>query len=168
MKLQFIDPSSPILMDYIVTKGDSGKAAVFRYYTLFMYGYPLNCLQPKPDIIKYLFESQDGDESSRTFDQLYADQIINDKGSFFDFMTFMEALQNYDEVIIVSNYMHPNVYPILDSLMKLIQQRYGIRSYIINDIYDIDLFALSDFETEIGYQNYLRDVEWYLTMKQRG
>ena len=52
--------------------------------------------------------------------------------------------------------------------MKLIQQRYGIRSYIINDICDIDPFALSDFETEIGYQNYLRDVEWYLTMKQRG
>ena len=169
MKLEIVDPMiDQNLIEWVMTKGDSGKAAVFRYYSLWMYGLPLNCLQPKQEIMKYLFESEEGDQNSKIFDQLYAEQIMNDKGTFFDMMTFLESLERYDETIIVSNYTHPNVYPILDSLIKFIQQRYGIQTFIINDSYDIDPFSVSEFETEEGYQNYLRDIEWYLSILQRG
>ena len=105
--------------------------------------------------------------TDREFDIAYANYIMSNDTLFCIFFQIVYNLYiGKDVFIIVSTEDWSE--NLLESLLKLIQQRYGIRSYIINDICDIDPFALSDFETEIGYQNYLRDVEWYLTMKQRG
>ena len=48
---------------------------------------------------------------------------------------------------------------IVDSLIKFIQERYSLQSFLINDIDDIDPFATSTFITEGGYLNYIDDVK---------
>ena len=101
---------------------------------------------------------------------MYAEQLMNDKASFFDFMKMMSSLQSTegsDEVIVVTNYTHPVVMPIVDSLVKFIQERYGIRSYISKYPEDIDPYTVSEFEDMEHYMLYLKDIEWYENMKKR-
>ena len=168
MKISFIDPTGPdyesnqLLSNYITTKCEAGKAIAFQFYSLFMYGIQLNHLIPRKDIMQYLNSDIEGDENTRQFDILYADQLLNDRVTFYDLMTMISPLQMYEEILVISNYNHPNVTPIIDSIIKFIQQRYGLESYIINYPEDIDPFVFSEFKTDIGYQTYIKDFEWFI------
>ena len=173
MKLEFVDTTSPIMINYIHTKGESGKATIFGFYSMLGYGTPLSNLNPREPVMKHLgvalnFPDRE-EEESRAFDIMYAEQLMNDKASFFDLMKIMSALQSNgtDEVIVVTNYNHPVVMPIVDSLIKFIQERYGIRSYITSYPEDIDPYTVSEFEDMEHYMLYLKDIEWYENMKKR-
>ena len=168
MKLTFIDATdNPGLLDYIQTKQFTGKAAVFNLYSLAMVGIPLKNLQPFPDLMPLLSPvNYEGDEITKQFDEKYAYQLSNYAPSRFALALMMEQLQLVDEVILMTNYNHPVVSEIMDSLCKYIQQKYTLQVYIVKDIEDIDPFTSSEFETNEGYQEYLRDVEWM--MAERG
>lgn len=174
MKLEFVDTTTPDMVNYIVTKGESGKATVFKFFSIINYGITLNNLMPREDVMRHLSYSLNypdlEEQESKEFDMEYANQIISDKASFYDLMKVMSSLQdneNTDEVMIVSNYTHPVVMPIIDSLSKFIQQRYGIQTYIVNYPEDIDPYSISEFESDIGYSNYLHDIEWFYNMQKR-
>jgi hypothetical protein len=168
MKLTFIDITSPQLLDYVQTKEYSGKAAVFRFFALEMIGTPLKGLEPISTIMPYLSPCNDayGDESTRLFDGQYARQLSELPESRFALGVILEQLQLVDEVIIVSNYNHPVITDIVDSLCKYIQQKYNLQAYIVKDIDDIDPFSLSEFGSNEGYQNYVKDVEWMIQNRE--
>ena len=74
-------------------------------------------------------------------------------------MKLLYRIQETDNTILITNHLNPNVTPIVDSLLKLIQQRYGLNAFIVNDIDDIDRFGISDFASWEGYSVYLEDVK---------
>ena len=63
------------------------------------------------------------------------------------------------------DYTHPNAIPIIDSLIKYIQERYSINVYIYNDIGDINVLDSSDFQTKEGYMNYVEDMNRYMNLQ---
>ena len=86
---------------------------------------------------------------------------------------FMELMK-----IIYNLYLHNHVYILVyqsdtfdivtESLMKLIQQRYGYNYQMINDISDIDYYDDSSFSVP-GLYNYDIDQERYMQiMTNRG
>lgn len=158
MKITITDPTfCPPLLEWMKMREQMGQAQVFRFYTLSMYGMPLDHLLPNPTVLQYLKESSFGDEDTRQFDIAYANQLLKDPMSFTDVMTLLVSTQSVEESILSSNYTHPLVTPILDSFMKFLQQRYGIQCYIVNDPMDINNLAYSEFSKE-GYDNYISDI----------
>lgn len=170
LKLTFVDATSnPSMVDiplfnWVKTKCEIKKCPVFRFYSLIMYGMPVEKLAPLPSVTQLLRESHFGDSNTKDFDIAYANQLLMNPSSFVDLMQIMGSFQHVEETIILSNYTHPLVYPILDSLMKFIQQRYSIESYIVNDLMDINDFKVSNFGTDIGYQNLMQDLDRYKQM----
>ena len=174
MKLEFVDATSDIMLNYIMTKGESGKASIFNFYGSVCYGEILRNLNPRPEILQHLgiaLNSPDAEEQeSYTFDMMYAEQLVSDKATFFDLLKIMSCLQtnrNSDEVIVITEYHNPVVMQIVDSLAKFIQGRYGIQSYIVSYPEDIDPYAISEFEDTFRYLIYLKDIEWFESMQER-
>ena len=161
MKLIFVDINGKQeLVDYIRLKEEAGKAAVFRFYALEMLGNKLN-IGPTPDLMPLLNpDSELGDQTSKVFDEKYAEQLSNLPSTKYDLMIMLEQLQLVEEVIVVCNYNHPTIMPIVDSLCKYIQQKYTIQAYLVSDMDDINPFELSEFDTDEGYDAYIRDVLW--------
>ena len=158
MKLTIVDPAPcPQLVGWMQMREEMEQAKVYRFYTLCMLGTPLDHLLPNPQVMQYLRESEFGDADTRQFDIAYANQLLQDPMSFIDLMTLLMSTQMVPETILSSNYTHPLVMPILDSLMKFLQQRYGIQCCIVNDMIDIDPFQYSEFTRE-GYDNYIADI----------
>ena len=112
-----------------------------------------------------LFRSEYGDEASKIFDEEYAKQLSNKRASRFDLAIMLEQLQLKDEVILLSNPNHQIVGSIIDSLCKYIQQKYTVQAYIVNEVEDIDEFALSEFDTDEGYEAYVKDIEWMIEQR---
>jgi hypothetical protein len=162
MKLTFIDVTGkPELVEWVQNKETGGKAAIFRMYALEMIGTPLKALMPLADTMLYLNPTVEGDENSRIFDEKYANQLSNFPATKFDLAILLEQLQLKDEVYVVCNYTHPTVGPIVDSLSKYIQQKYTFQGiYLVNDLEDIDEFAASEFDTDEGYEAFVKDIEW--------
>ena len=104
----------------------------------------LNLLVPSPNFISEDILS--GDCSIPAFDISYHNYILENDDVFLQFMN-----------IIVPAFMHPDVLvqimimrspfsdAITESLLKLIQQRYGYNVYIINEIEDFIYTEESDF-----------------------
>lgn len=165
MKLTIIDPIDDMrLIEYIQLKNTYKNCAVFRCYTLIMYGTPLDNLIPFPDLLQLIACTPMGDESTKEFDIAYANQLLNNPPSFIDLMQLMTAFQDTEEVFLISNYKHPIVASILDSLIKFIQERYSIRPLIVNDIEDIDELALCDFQSQRGYDTLIQDIDRFKRM----
>ena len=72
-------------------------------------------------------------------------------------MQIMGAIQFYPEVIILTDYTSDQSIPVVDSLIKFIQQRYELNCFIVKDLIDINQFEKSDFETQVGYNNFMQD-----------
>ena len=160
MKLTFVDPTyDQYIIDYIKTKEQCKKCIVFRFYSLLMYGAPLDNLIPLPQVMNLLFTTMEGDEYSKDFDTAYAYQLLTHQPSFVDLMQIMGSIQYTEEVFVISNYTHENVSPIIDSLIKFIQERYSIRPYIVNAVEDINELAVCDFQSHEGYINLIRDID---------
>ena len=165
MKLLIIDISGKReLVEYIQLKEEAEKAAVFNFFALEMLGNKLN-IAPTGDLMPLLSPKYEGDEASREFDERYAYQLANHPNTKYDLMIMLEQLQLKEEVILVCNYNHPTVLPIIDSICKYIQQRYSLNAFLASDLEDIDPFELSDFETNEGYDNYIRDLAWLSDMR---
>lgn len=99
------------------------------------------------------------------FDILYANMILSNDHMFMEFFKIIESLYIGQNVCILVGENHTFEY-ITESLMKLIQQRYGyICNYIydINDIDDIEKQERSDFSL-MGLYNLDIDKERILQL----
>ena len=162
MKLNVIDPQSdPRLIEYIMTRSISMARLPYNFYSIIQYGVMLNNLIPVPNVMILLRESDYGDGDSLLFDQAYANQLMAHEPSFIDLMSLLCNIEYQDEVILISNYNNRVIMPVLDSLLKLIQERYGIDSFLINTIDDIDDLSTSEFDSPIKYQTFVHDIQRY-------
>lgn len=148
MKLTIIDPQNdPRLLEWLSTKVLSDVRLPYNFYSIIDYGIRLDHLYPNENLLPLLKETSEGDANSLRFDQAYATQILNDKDTFIAFMTLMHGVIRDEETILMSNYTSPTTMPILDSLLKFIQQRYGINGFIVNTMDDLDGLKSSEFGT---------------------
>lgn len=161
MKLQFININDMRLLEYVKDKVRVENAPVFNFYSMLDFGYRVEALKPLPNIMQYLSFANSFNDDNYTvqFDKAYAYQILYNEASFLDLMKIISMVENTETVIVVTNHSHPIVEAIVDSLIKFIQERYALQSFIINDLDDIDQFATSTFETEGGYLNYIDDLK---------
>lgn len=96
----------------------------------------LNCLIPSVEFIPE--EQLLGDCTSPEFDINYHNYIINNNDAFKQFMNLIIPVQQSPDVLVVVLIRHtPYSDAILESLLKLIQQRYGYNCYIINELEDL-------------------------------
>lgn len=160
MKLEFININSQELLNYVKMKAESGVVPVFNFYSVIQIGEWVRALEPLPNVferLSFAFTFND-DQYTLDFDRQYAFQLLSNQNSFTMLMKIMMLVETMGEVIVITNHSNPYVEVVVDSLIKFIQQRYSIQSYIINDIGDIDSFATSNFKTEEGFNNYMMDV----------
>ena len=100
------------------------------------YGDSLAHLIPDPEYIPY--EVVSGSIDTPDFDVMYGNFIMNNRDQFLLFMSVVLPLYNDPQacvIIYIEDSPIRNV--VMESLMKLIQQRYGYSSYIINDPEDL-------------------------------
>ena len=160
MKLEFININSQELLNYVKLKSESGVVPVFNFYSVIQIGEQARALEPLHNVferLSFAFTFND-DQYTLDFDRQYAFQLLTNQNSFTMLMKIMMLVETMDEVIVITNHSNPYVEVVVDSLIKFIQQRYSIQSYIINDIDDIDSFANSNFKTEEGFNNYMIDI----------
>lgn len=103
----------------------------------------LNMLIPSPDYISE--DLMQGDCSIPTFDIEYHNFIIQNNDAFIQFMNIMiTAFSSPDVLVQVLINVSPFRDVITESLVKLIQQRYGYNVYIIYELNDFIYTEESD------------------------
>lgn len=149
MKLTIIDPQNDYrLLEWCQTRAIATQKLPFNFFSIINFGLRLDHLCPDTNLLKYLAENKiTGKDDSYKFDYGYATQIVTNEKTFIDFMTLMDSVVKNDETILMSNYTSSFVMPILDSLLKFIQERYGIYAFIVNTLDDIDPLSSSEFGT---------------------
>lgn len=169
MKLSIIDPQNDQrLVEYILLKSISMSRLPFNFYSIIDYGIRLNNLLPTKETMLWLRSSEYSDAESFNFDSIYANQLLNYEPSFIDLMNLLSNIEYQEETILMSNYNNKLIMPILDSLLKLIQERYGIDYYIINVLEDIDSISFSEFASPMQYSTFITDIQrYYKLTKQR-
>lgn len=111
---------------YLYNNIDMGHASILNLSSL-NERFPRVAIMPPPNTIL-------SDEYS--FDKVYFDYIMNNDYIFLEFMKIIMPLYyGYDVYIEVTQ--GGNFDYITESLIRIIQQRYGYNSYIVNDPEDI-------------------------------
>lgn len=121
--------------------------------------FPRLGLIPNPSI----FPNNGFGIDSRDIDRMYYDLIINNDVFFMQLMQIIIPLYNGEDVyLLTSDTDNDYILDIKESLLKLIQQRYGYNAAEINNREDYDFFNPEDFcFSEIGL-NYMKgDQERY-------
>ena len=169
MKLTIIDPQNDCrLLEWCQTRSIATQKLPFNFFSIVNFGIRLDNLCPDTNLLKYLAEDKvTGKDESFKFDCGYATQIITNEKTFIDFMTLMDDVVNSDETILMSNYTSSFVMPILDSLLKFIQERYGICAFIVNTLDDIDSLSTSEFGTFAQQMCYSTDFERYAKLTKK-
>lgn len=104
----------------------------------------LNMLIPSPEFIPE--QTLLGDCDTPDFDIQYHNFIINNDGAFVQFMSIIvPEFTSADTLVHVMINASPFRDVITESLLKLIQQRYGCNAYLINEIEDFLYADETDF-----------------------
>ena len=162
MRLIIVDPQNdPRLVKWITTKAIADDKPPFNVFSILDYGYRLDKLAPLNDFLEYLKEDETGDTNSIQFDQKYAQYILGNDEPFIAFMSIMSKVIDEEDTVVISNYNSPALMPIVDSLLKLIQQRYGINAFIVNTIEDLESIHLkyNEFGSYANQLTYASDIE---------
>lgn len=100
------------------------------------------------------------------FDLLYANNIFNNIELFRDLMKIMiYAYEGFTVVILVNR--DPYRDTIMESLIKIIQERYGYSCWIINDIDDLECARETTFSTN-GLITMDNDIQYFESLYQQG
>lgn len=101
----------------------------------------------------------------KQFDIEYYNYIINNDGVFYEFMSkiIMNLYFGINVIILIGK---GEVYEFIsESLQKLIQQRYGINSYVINDIEDYEMLNIDKTQFSLqGLYNLDKDKERFIEL----
>ena len=107
-----------------------------------------------------------GSNSEYEFDVNYMHWILDNDGNFYTFMNIIVDLyKGIDVFIITSEDEWSEI--LIESLMKLIQQRYGILSAKINNVDDLIYATDSSFAEGYGIFNLDGDIERYDYLVQK-
>lgn len=101
-----------------------------------------------------------GSRNEYEFDVNYMNWIMDNDQNFCTFMTMIVDLYNGIDIFIVVD-LDDWSQVITESLLKLIQQRYGIVAVIINDVDDLLYAEDSGFAEGYGLYNIDTDIERY-------
>lgn len=165
MKISFVDcTKSPDLFMWVQMRNSYASCPVFNFWSLLLYGTRLDGFIPIPPVARLMQQQVVEDGNSLNFDMAYANQLLSVPQSWVDLMQVMGAFQFAPEVIILTDYENENSVCVVDSLIKFIQQRYSVNSYVMKDVIDIDPYATSDFETQQGYYNFINDIDRFKKM----
>lgn len=157
MKLTFMTITEPSMIQYLKTS----SSYIFNLCSMITIGKSITHLLPYENIFQYVIQdNNEGDENSILFDKAYANQLMYDELTFIDLINLMITLEKYGEVIVLTNYENLYVSYAIESLIKFIQERYGVQSYLVNCLDDIDEWQISEFSQQ-GYMNYIQDVDRY-------
>ena len=170
MRLIIVDPQNdPRLVEWITTKAVADDKKPFNVFSILDYGYRLDKLAPLNDFLEYLKEDETGDTNSIQFDQKYAQYILGNDEAFIAFMSIMSKVIDEEDTIVISNYNSPTLMPIIDSLLKLIQQRYGINAFIVNTVEDLESIHLkyNEFGSYAHQLTYANDVERFAKLTKQ-
>lgn len=102
-----------------------------------------------------------GKLETREFDYNYMKWILDIDTNFIELMKIMLALYQNQDVYLVINDRDIWSLQIVDSLMKLIQQRYGINGILIESSEDVSCARDEGFDPYFGIQNMDQDSERY-------
>ena len=105
------------------------------------------------------------DRYDRDFDIIYADYIISNDNVFYEFMKIIMAIYYGLDVVILVDRMELHEY-VNESLMKFIQQRYGIITNNINEMSDWENVEECDFSLQ-GLFNMDQDKERFTSIHAR-
>lgn len=104
----------------------------------------LNLLVPSSQFIPE--DILNGDCSNTDFDREYHNFIFNNDIAFAQFMSIIiPVFMNPDTLVHITIIFNEYSNAFVESLIKLIQQRYGYNSYFINDIDDFIYTSDSEF-----------------------
>lgn len=87
-----------------------------------------------------------GDATDPMFDIEYHNYIINCQAAFMDFMSIIIPAYTSPDVMVQVMVLSSNIRDVItESLLKLIQQRYGYNACIVNELEDFLYTTESDF-----------------------
>lgn len=87
-----------------------------------------------------------GDATDPIFDIEYHNYIINSQPAFMQFMNIIVPAYTSPETLVQIMIRSSNIRDVItESLLKLIQQRYGYNAYIVNELEDFLYTTESDF-----------------------
>lgn len=102
-----------------------------------------------------------GASSEYDFDQKYMEFVMFIDQNFINFMSYIIMPLYNGHTIYLCISEDPWSEIIIESLLKLIQQRYGYNATRINDFNDLCVAESSDFEPRYGLSNLDQDKDRY-------
>ena len=102
-----------------------------------------------------------GDE--KMFDMSYANYILENDAIFSEMMKIMYSLYMNENVALLVT-RNPVLDVITESLLKLIQQRYGYSAYLINCIEDLEYVNIDFSFSLAGLYNFDIDKERFVVL----
>lgn len=122
--------------------------------------YNLNSLVEGYNILHLIPPNNLGATNGYEFDYNYMIYIMNDDNNFIEFMKIILPLyQNTSDVFLIIDDQEIWALEVTDSLMKLIQQRYGINGVLIESQDDYNEAVDDYFNPEFGIQNMDGDTQ---------
>ena len=141
MRFIVVDPQNdPRLIPWIKDQyiGDKDRHP-YNFMSVLEMGVRLDDIIPDEHLMSVLRDTEYGDaETSEMFDAMYIKRILDNDKPFVAFMNLCSDFLKDEDVILISNYNNRVVMPILDCLLKLIQERYGIKAFLVNTVDDIE------------------------------
>ena len=104
--------------------------------------------------------------SEYDFDLKYMNYILEDNYRFCKFMDIVFNFYYHKNIFLIINYEDWSI-NLVESLLKLIQQRYGINSTMVNEPEDLTSIQDVDFDPYYGIRNFDMDKARYLEFKER-
>ena len=104
--------------------------------------------------------------NSVQFDVQYMYSVVNNPSLFYQLIRIVDF--SYEgNIVIVLVQRDPYRDAIMESLIKLIQQRYGYNCWVVEDLEDIDCITESTF-TPMGLMTLDQDIQAYDSMYKQG
>ena len=135
-------PIQNIPIEYLEYKG-IGQVVKYNLSSYYNDAPTLNELLPSSEYISQ--DVLEGDCSIPIFDIEYHKYIFDNNAAFMQFMSIMIPAYSFPDTLVhIMIKASPFRDVITESLLKLIQQRYGYNAYIINEIEDFIYAEESD------------------------
>lgn len=108
-----------------------------------------------------------GASSEYNFDVLYMQYIMSNDLIFCEFFTIIYSLYTGKDVYLIVSDEEDWAETLNESLLKLIQQRYGYNAIRVNSIDDIIFSDPGEFDSSYGIYNLDEDLERYIYIMQK-
>ena len=148
-----------MVMDNSMT---SPKWAKLNFMNITQLGENLN-LFPPGQMLQFMNGINNGIETVE-FDRLYAEYLLGDNVAFVNFMKILMADYFHTQVFVLFDDTNPIIEGLVESIIKLIQARYGLNPMIVHA--PEDLYFLPDEEgmSREGVQTFMGDKERFTVL----